>query len=521
MTAAEPKKGLAREIKFWLWSAVPEASWLHTPSEQELLLGTEGMALSAKRDPAEATKLASSISNTPATKALYPFIIALVAVSQGFLFGYSLGYTSPALTPLCKEMGLTNMQGSTFASLINIGAMVSGLLGGKALDMAGRKSSLVATSMLFVASFAVVAKATSYPNLLAGRLLMGVAAGLCTVAAPVYIAETAPKNLRGTLGTYFQLAITIGILAAYSVGAYTDWRDLAKWGAGLAVAFGIVGQMLLPESPQWLVGRGRKGDAAGVLQKLTNTEKEAKTEAEALIKSTEDDKKKGGGVSLAALSKGPLRRGVILASMLMIFQQLSGINAVIFFTGKILTEAGFGAVANRAAIIVALAQVVCTGISAALVDKLGRRPLLVFSGCGMAAGLAMLMSFFAIQASATGATSGILGLLAGAGPMLAASGLGIFISAFAFGWGPIPWLMVGELFPAEARGVASGLATVVNWGGSTIITQTFTIVLAALGPFKLFAAYAAFCALNVLWVLSPSFIETRGKSLSEIQTMLS
>mmetsp|Transcript_1308 Transcript_1308/g.2859 ORF Transcript_1308/g.2859 Transcript_1308/m.2859 type:complete len:590 (-) Transcript_1308:54-1823(-) len=518
MAAGAQKEGLDREVNFWLWSAVPEASWLHNREQQELLLGTSGMALSSKdpKDALEASVRASSLFNTPRTRRLYPVVIALAAVSQGLLFGFALGYTSPALAPLSRELALTTLEASTFAALINIGAMVAGVFGGRALESKGRKSCLVASSVLFTVGFAGVAKAESFALLLTSRLITGIAAGLCTVAAPVYVAETAPKNLRGTLGTFFQLSVTVGILVAYAVGATQGWRELAKWGAGVAMASGLLAMQLLPESPTWLMSQGRKGDAGGVLQKLSASEKDARDEASSLSTPSDGaDAAKGSSVSLSSLTKGEMGRGVSIAVCLMAMQQFSGINAVIFFSGGILSRAGFGAVANQAAVYIALAQVVCTGLAATLVDKLGRRTLLAASGVGMSAGLGLLATYFWLQG--TVATAGFVGALAGAGPMLAAAGLALFISSFAFGWGPVPWLMVGELFPVEARGMASGLATVVNWGGSTLVTQSFAIVLMLLGPTALFLTYAVFCAVSVVWVLSPQFVETKGKSLAQIQ----
>jgi predicted MFS family arabinose efflux permease len=452
----------------------------------------------------------------------------------------ALGYTSPCLSPLATDLQLTTVQSSTFASVINIGAVCSGLLGTRYVEALGRKPCLAITAALYAAGFGAIATCQSYQVLLLGRFLTGVGAGLATVVTPCYIAEISPAHMRGMLASLYQLFCTLGILAAYGLGALLSWRDLAAGTCLLGMSALLVCQMAMPETSPWLAARGRWREAhawklhLGLTPASTNTLQAQDVapetapvrtnalqaqDAQASTPTPSTLNARNGNEGSQAASPWPerlavwktVRRPLTLLACMMTLQQLSGINSILFYSCEILDLAGLGGDAARAAVTIGVAQCLGTLTSLRTVDRLGRRVLLQLSSVGMSLAMAVLAVFFlARDGSALLATSAAAGgslavclnpLLTVLAPPGAAAGalvlfifafslvifafsslpspagaLVLFIFAFSLGWGPVPWVMVGELLPVQHRPLGTAMSTVLTWGGSWVITQSFLLL---------------------------------------------
>lgn len=450
----------------------------------------------------------------PATSHLDKSIPRFLAVAAAFLgpfiFGIALGYTSPCLAPMAADVGLSTLQRSAFASIINLGAVCSGLFGMRYVETLGRKPCLLITGALYAGGFGVIATCVSLPALLGGRFLTGIAAGLATVVTPCYIAEISPASMRGTLGSLYQLFCTLGILAAYGLGEFMSWRDLAAFTSILSIVVVVVCQAVLPETASWLKMAGRSQEARAWQRRL-GLPLDQDDVGEASGEPAPDDVA-DGRVSLASLRA--LRRPLTLLASMMVLQQLSGINSILFFSGEILGMAGLGANAALGAVMIGLAQCAGTAISLRTVDRLGRRTLLQLSSVGMTFGMGVLAAFFLARDNSVALLSALFG------PAAAAAALVVFIFAFSLGWGPVPWVMVAELFPPSSRATATALSTVLTWGGSFFITQFFLVLIEVVGSSAVFTGFVGVCAFMVTWVGTQQlsgFVETKGRSLEQIQ----
>ena len=441
-----------------------------------------------------------------------PRVIAVAAAFLGpFIFGIALGFTSPCGAPMAADVGLSTMQRSAFASIINLGAVCSGLFGMRYVETLGRKPCLLITGALYAGGFGAIATCVSLPALLGGRFLTGLAAGLATVVTPCYIAEISPASMRGTLGSLYQLFCTLGILAAYGLGEIMSWRDLAAFTSILSIVVVVLCQAVLPETASWLKMAGRPQEARAWQSRLgLPLDHEAAGEASG---EPAPDVAAEGRASLQAL-----RRPLTLIASMMVLQQMSGINSILFFSCEILGMAGLGDDAALGAVMIGLAQCAGTAISLRTVDRLGRRTLLHLSSLGMTLGMGVLAAFFLARDTSMALLSTLFG------PAAAAAALVVFIFAFSLGWGPVPWVMVAELFPPSSRATATAMSTVLTWGGSFVITQFFLVLIEMVGSSAVFTGFVGVCAFMVAWVgiqkLS-GFVETKGRSLEQIQDDLS
>lgn len=296
--------------------------------------------------------------------------------------------------------GLTKQENALFWSLLNVGAMGGALLGGSLVEHLGRLRAVTVSCLPFTLAFfgLCVFPAGSYTAymLLGSRVLAGVGIGLATVSVPLYISETAPTHLRGGLGCLFQLGGVVGLLYVYAVGVViTDYRGLALAGAFLP-CFVLVATMLLPQSPRWLLSKHRHAKAARALQTVRGTTADG-VDAEmmglrAALKSTEQQ----ASVGLGDLFKGSTGSAMKIAAFLLVFQQFSSINAVVFHATEMFKSAGVSD-ASTGSLILAIAQLVVTALSCVIIDKVGRRPLLMTAGTGMCAALVVLGFHFHVQ----------------------------------------------------------------------------------------------------------------------------
>ncbi len=434
----------------------------------------------------------------------FVIVAAAIAAVGGILFGFDTGVISGAILFIVEEWNLTARMAERATSSVLIGAVIGAIAGGVLGDRLGRRWSIIGATLLFLAGTVVVSVADGMTQFVAGRILIGAAIGVASFMVPLYISELAPAEVRGAMVSLNQLAVTLGILASYGVNyafaAEGNWR--AMFLVGLIPGFVLlIGMYLLPESPRWLVSVKRHDTAVRVLQKIRGTKDVADEAAEidAAIRV-----ESGGrlGDLLAAGVKLPLIIGVGLA----ILQQVTGVNTVVYYAPAIFKGAGLQSesAAIAATVGVGVVNVVMTIVAIYLLDRVGRRPLLLWSAAGMAAALVVLGAGFA-----TGGEGGFLALITGVSLM-------VYIGFFAIGLGPVFWLMIAEIYPLKLRAVAMSVATVANWAANWLVAATFLTLANTVGRAGIFWLYAAMGVLTwiFVWRLVP---ETKGKTLEEVE----
>ena len=428
-------------------------------------------------------------------------IVAGTAALAGLLFGFDTGVISGAILFIKGAFGLTPFAEEVLVSAALVGAVAGATLSGRFTDMLGRKRAILITAAIFTVGSILCAVAGNLPLLIVGRLAVGVAIGVASYTAPLYISEMAPPNLRGALVTLNQLAITTGILLAYVVDAVFapggGWRFMFAFGAIPAIILGI-GISFLPESPRWLLLHRRKQEATKVLTRIRGGQ-DVMTEVNDILEHAEPGHGKLADV-FSPIVLPVLFCGVALA----VIQQITGINTVIYYAPTIFQAAGFHS--NETAIIatagVGLVNVLMTVLSIPLIDKLGRRPLLLISLSGMGVSLASLGIGFAIGGDALK----WIGVLS----------LAVYIASFAIGLGPVFWLLISEIFPLNVRGQGASVATMVNWLSNFIVSLTFLSLLNSLGSVWTFLLYAVLCGVGV-WFCLRFVPETKGVPLEAIE----
>jgi sugar porter (SP) family MFS transporter len=432
--------------------------------------------------------------------------IAAVAALGGLLFGYDTGVISGALLFIRDEMNLSaNMQGIVVGIAL-AGAALGAAAAGFLSDRLGRRFVILGAALLFIVGAIGSAVAGEVSTLLFARFLIGVAIGVASMLTPLYLAEISPAQERGAIVSLNQLCITIGILVSYLVGyAFAEVMGGWRWMVALGAVPGIVlaiGMMILPESPRWLAGHGRIIDAKRVLQELRGGD--ITEELSALRTDIAAEGHQLAGAS--ELFSRQLRRPLIIGVGLAMFQQITGINTVIYFAPTIFETAGLPSAATSvlATAGVGVVNVIMTIVSIRLIDRLGRRALLFWSLGGMAATL------FALAAAFLAGTSGGLA-------WIAVLSVAAFVGFFAIGLGPVFWLLIAEIFPLALRGRAMSLATIANWGFNLIVSVTFLDIVAVFGDSGAFFIYAALTIAALVFVAK--FVpETKGHSLEEIET---
>lgn len=423
------------------------------------------------------------------------FISGLAAIA-GLLFGYDTGIISGAILFIRKDFNLSPGQVGMVVSAVLLGALLGSAFCSKITDRLGRRGSLMIASGLFVLASLGAAMAQSAPDLMFARLFLGIAIGISSLTAPLYLAEVAPAKVRGFLVSLNQLAVTIGILVAYainySLSAEGAWRLMFGLGAIPGVVLGIA-LIFLPESPRWMVLRGKREGAKAILDSLRAGEN---TQAEMLeIEQSINHEK----TSFSALFTPAVKPALIIAMGLAFFQQATGINTIIYYAPIIFEQAGFGTASHAilASICIGVTNVIFTLISLPLIDRVGRRPLLIIGITGMFVSLALCGVVFGRHSIA------LFCILA-------------YIAFFAISLGPIMWLMISEVFPLQQRGLGTSLAVCAQWGFNMIVSSTFPSLLHAVGPSRTFWFYAGLCLIGLVFVIK-KVPETKGKALEEIR----
>jgi SP family arabinose:H+ symporter-like MFS transporter len=444
--------------------------------------------------------------------------ITLVASLGGFLFGFDMAVISGVLPFLQKQFSLSAFEEGWFVSSALIGCIVGVAFSGELSDRLGRKKPLLISAIFFFLSAIGCAFMPSMFWLIAFRFLGGVGIGLASNVVPLYISEIAPAKSRGRLITYYQFALTFGILVAYLTNAglleyatthpvsgeagwfnyiFSEevWRGMLVLGAVPAILF-LVGLFLVPESPRWLMQRGRADEATAVLQRISS-EEELQNEVAQLQKSG-----KSANVSYKELFSPRWRKALLIGMLLPLFSQFSGINAIIYYGPSILSNAGKSLSSSLISqVIFGVANMIFTLIAIWKVDSWGRRPLYLYGTIGAAISLAFTGVCFA-----TGATTSIWLLVS----VLA------FLACFAFSIGPLKFVVAAEIFPSKIRGRAMAISIMVMWIADTIVGQLTPVLLKSIGTAATFWTFAGFCVIAFLTVykLLP---ETKGKSLEQIE----
>jgi len=448
-------------------------------------------------------------NNKPNTLSKYVIIISVIAAIGGLLFGYDTAVIAGAIGSIQTIFDLSPALTGWAASSAIWGCMIGVIFAGFLSDKFGRKKVLILSAILFFIS----AVGSSIPNNLTqfvlARLIGGVGVGIASMLSPMYISEIAPAKIRGTLVTLYQLAIVIGINLVYYINLQIASSGDAQWNLDIgwrimlgsevipALLFFIL-LFFIPESPRWLASKGKIDSAKAIIEKINGQNKSAE-----LLNEIQDSFKEEKGSILVLFTSG-LRMAIVVGMFLAFFSQITGINAIIYYAPEIFKNIGFGAdSAMFQTVIIGTVNTIFTFVAIAFIDKYGRRTLLLWGISGMIICLGGVGLMFHFELSS--------------GPWLLLFILG-FIASFAMSLGPIPWVLISEIFPTKFRGVAMSISILMVWIGVVLITQLTPILLESVGGAFTFWIFM-FNAIILIIFTYNMIPETKGKTLEEIAKM--
>jgi SP family galactose:H+ symporter-like MFS transporter len=461
--------------------------------------------------------MATGISTTPtASSPLVDFSkaavhkiarYALVIALGSFLFGYNTGVVSGALLFIKHRFDLDAFQQGTVVSVLLLGAIVGSLFAGRVADAKGRRATLGLISIIFALGIGIAALANSYAMLIVGRVIMGLGVGAVSALVPTYLSEISPPQIRGRVMTISQLGITSGLLVSYLVdlafaGAH-DWR--AMFAVGLIPALALaIGTLFLPESPSWLLDHGKEPKARSEIAAVAGDEAAEKSIAR--YKRDAEERQRAGGDQQAGrkgyrmLLKPSLRAAMVVGLTLAVLQQFVGINTIMYYAPTIMQRTGLSTSNSILySVFIGIINFGATIVSMRLIDRLGRRALLLISLVGMLVSLAALGLSFVASLS----------------PVVTLLFILLYIVAFAIGMGPVFWILLGEIFPPEARAAGASAGSNANWTSNFLVSLVFLPIINAIGTGETFWAFGVVCAFG-LWFVSRYVPETRDREFPDV-----
>ncbi|XP_002992213.2 D-xylose-proton symporter-like 2 [Selaginella moellendorffii] len=461
---------------------------------------------------------------------ILPFLFPALG---GLLFGYDIGATSGASISLTSpELSgtdwyqLTSIQTGLVVSGSLYGALLGSILAYNVADRLGRRKELISAAAIYCIGSLVTGLAPNFPVILAGRLAFGFGIGLAMHGAPMYISETSPSKVRGTLVSLKEAFIVLGILLGYLAGSVEistvgGWRWMYAFAAPIAIIMGI-GMWWLPPSPRWLLLRAVQGK--GDMSELTRqaceafkrlgggssniTQEAVDLQVDETVKSLESLSRESESAqqSVWELFRGGNLKTLTIGTGLVFFQQVTGQPSVLYYAATILQSAGFAAAtdATRVSVLLGVFKLVMTGVAVFNVDKLGRRPLLIGGVSGIVVSLFMLAAFFVFGKGLS---------------FLAVIALLLYVGCYQISFGPISWLMISEIFPLRTRGRALSISTLVNFAANALVALAYSPLQELLGAPLTFVGFGVIGIVALVFIVS-TVPETKGLSLEEIEQQL-
>lgn len=436
---------------------------------------------------------------------LWLYVVAIIASLGGMLSGYDTGVISGALLFINESWDLTDYMQGILVSAVLIGAVIGAAINGVLADIFGRKKIIISTAIIFILGSILCAFAPNVYILILSRMLVGLAVGIVNFVVPLYLSEVSPKQLRGTLVSLYQWAITAGILFSYMINsafaqAVFNWRWMLFAGVFPGTIL-LVGMMFLGDTPRWLLSKNRETEARKILKKI-----EPDVDLEAEVKHIKTTLRYEGSGTKVALKKWMIMPAVVGIGI-MFAQICTGINTIIYYAPTIFKIAGFDSNLNAiyATTGIGIVNFLMTIVAIFFTDKLGRKPLLYIGLTGVMLSLAALGFAFRFEA-----------LLGDNMKWVAVGSLVTYIICFAMSLGPIGWILVSEVFPLKIRGVAMSMCTVANFGFNFFVVSSFPVLLHRIGgayTFWMFAAVSFLCIIFVYYCVP----ETKGISLEQIE----
>ena len=433
----------------------------------------------------------------------FVYLATAISALGGMLFGYDIGVISGAILFIKKAFSLSAGMEEIVVSSVLLGSLAGAAAGGVLADRLGRRKLLIVTAIVFGFGAVGAALAPGTAWLIAARITAGVAIGIASFVAPLYISEIAPVAIRGKLVSINQVALTSGIVISYLIDYAFAGSQAWRWMFAMAVipagAFGI-GLIFIPDSPRWLAARGHEDQARAVLKRIR-----AQDKVEGELDQIQQSVKKQKG-NWAELFSPLLRMAMIVGVGLAVAQQITGINTVIYYAPTIFKFAGLSSAsaAILASVGVGVVNVALTLVAMQLIDRIGRRPLLLISLGGMTISLGVLGLAFSLPQ-----LSGSLG-------WIAVGSLMVYVGSFAVGLGPVFWLILSEIYPLSVRGRAMSVGTIANWGANLIVALSFLTLTQVMGKAATFWLYGAVSI--GAWLFAFFLVpETKGKTLEQIE----
>ncbi|UDM31961.1 sugar porter family MFS transporter [Lentilactobacillus laojiaonis] len=449
----------------------------------------------------------TSISNNKKHHISAGFVYFFGALG-GLLFGYDTGVISGAILFIQKQLHLDSWQQGWVVSAVLLGAIIGAAVIGPMSDKYGRKKLVLLSSIIFFVGALGSAFSPEFWSLIIFRVILGMGVGASSALVPTYLAELLPADKRGAMSSLFQLMVMTGILLAYITnylfsGIYTGWRWMLGFAALPAILL-FLGALILPESPRFLAKSGNSDAAKEVLATMNGNNMNVVNSELDNIK--QQAKIKSGGWK--ELFSSFVHPALIIGIGLAIFQQVMGCNTVLYYAPTIFTDVGFGVSAALIAHIgIGIFNVIVTAVAVMIMDKIDRRKMLMGGSIGM--GISLLIMSISMHFSNGSSFAAWICVLA----------LTIYIAFFSATWGPVMWVMIGEVFPLSIRGLGNSFASVINWSANMIVSLTFPPLLNLFGTGSLFIGYAVLCFLSI-WFVKTKVFETRNKSLEEIENTL-